>query len=171
MTGSRSNCPTRDLDDDPPTMIRSANARDRAAVEAIVHAAYSIYVERIGKMPGPMLDDYARLIELGAVSVLEAPDGVIAALIVLLPQPDHLLLDNIAVHPDHQGRGLGRRLVAFSEKEARRLGYAELRLYTHQTMTENIALYTRLGFEETGRGTEAGYDRVFMTKPVGANSR
>ncbi len=148
-------------------MIRSANPRDRAAVEAIVHAAYSIYIERIGKAPGPMLDDYARLIELGAVSVLEAPDGVIAALIVLLPRPDHLLLDNIAVHPDHQGRGLGRRLVAFAEEETRRLGYAELRLYTHQRMTENIALYARLGFRETGRGTEAGYDRVFMTKPIG----
>jgi ribosomal protein S18 acetylase RimI-like enzyme len=152
-------------------MIRSANPRDRAAVEAIVHAAYSIYKERIGKAPGPMLDDYARLIELGAVSVLEAPDGVIPALVVLLPRPDHLLLDNIAVHPDHQGRGLGRRLVAFAESEARRLGYAELRLYTHERMTENIALYTRLGFRETGRGTEAGYDRVFMAKPIGANSR
>jgi len=167
MTGSRSNCPTRD----PPAMIRPANDRDRAAVEAIVHTAYSIYVERIGKAPGPMLDDYARLIDEGSVSVLEAPDGAIAALIVLLPRPDHLLLDNIAVRPDHQGRGLGRRLVAFAESEARRLGYGELRLYTHERMTENIALYTRLGFRETGRGTEAGYDRVFMTKPIGADSR
>jgi len=33
-------------------------------------------------------------------------------------------------------------------------------------MTENIALYTRLGFRETGRGHEAGYDRVFMVKPL-----
>ena len=152
-------------------MIRPATAQDRAAVEAIVDAAYSIYVERIGKAPGPMLDDYARLIDEGSVSVLEMPDEAIAALIVLLPQADHLLLDNVAVHPDHQGRGLGRRLVAFAESEARRLGYAELRLYTHQRMTENIALYARLGFRETGRGTEAGYDRVFMTKPIGVASR
>jgi ribosomal protein S18 acetylase RimI-like enzyme len=154
----------------PPTMIRPANPRDRTAVEAIVRAAYSIYVERIGKAPGPMLDDYARLIDEGSVSVVETPDGVIAALIVLLPRPDHLLLDNVAVHPDHQGCGLGRRLVAFAEEEARRLSYAELRLYTHQRMTENIALYARLGFRETGRGTEAGYDRVFMTKPIGAET-
>src|SRR5207248_3702868 len=116
------------------------------------------------KPPGPMLDDYAALIAAGAVSVLEEADGVIAALIVLLPRPDHLLLDNIAVRPDRQGRGLGRRLVDFAESEARRLGYAELRLYTHATMTENIALYKRLGFEETGRGEQAGYDRVFMAK-------
>ncbi len=147
--------------------IRWAEPRDRAAVEAIVHGAYSIYVERIGKRPGPMLDDYARLIEAGAVSVLEAPDGAIAAIIVLLPKSDHLLLDNIAVRPDRQGQGLGRRLIAFAEKEARRLGYAELRLYTHATMTENIALYARVGFAETGRGHDAGYDRVFMTKRLG----
>ena len=151
-------------------MLRKARTDDRAAVEAIVDAAYSIYVERIGKAPGPMLDDYAGLIAAGAVSVLEDPDGVIAALIVLLPKPDHLLLDNIAVRPDRQGRGLGRRLIAFAESEARRRGYAELRLYTHETMTENIALYTRLGFRETGRGQEAGYNRVFMTKPIAATT-
>lgn len=147
-------------------MIRPAEPGDRAAVEAIVDAAYSIYLERIGKAPGPMLDDYARLIAAGAVSVLDDPDGTIAALIVLLPKPDHLLLDNIAVRPDRQGRGLGRRLIAFAESETRRLGYAELRLYTHEKMTENIALYRRLGFRETGRGREAGYDRVFMAKPI-----
>jgi GNAT superfamily N-acetyltransferase len=145
-------------------MIRRAQPTDRAAVEQIVRDAYSMYIERIGKPPGPMLDDYAALIADGTVSVLEDGDGTIVAIIVLLPKPDHLLLDNIAVRPDGQGRGLGRQLVAFAEAEARRLGHAELRLYTHQKMTENIALYARLGFVETGRGQEAGYDRVFMTK-------
>jgi ribosomal protein S18 acetylase RimI-like enzyme len=148
-------------------MLRIARPEDRAAVEAIVHAAYSIYVERIGKAPGPLLDDYAGLIAAGAVSVLEDPDGAIAALVVVLPKPDYLLLDNIAVRPDRQGRGFGRRLVAFAESEARRLGYVALRLYTNEKMTENIALYERLGFREIGRGREAGYDRVFMTKLIG----
>jgi GNAT superfamily N-acetyltransferase len=151
-------------------VIRRAEAADRAAVERIVRDAYGIYVERIGKPPAPVLDDYAALIADGAVSVLEDADGRLAAIIVLLPKPDHLLLDNIAVRLDRQGRGLGRRLVAFAEDEARRLGYAELRLYTHQKMTENIALYTRLGFVETGRGQEAGYDRVFMTKRLPADT-
>jgi GNAT superfamily N-acetyltransferase len=145
-------------------MIRRARPEERAAVEAIVNAAYAIYVDRIGKPPGPMLDDYAPLIADGMVSVLEDEGRTIAAIIVLVPQPDHLLLDNIAVQPDRQGHGLGRQLITFAEDEARRLGFAELRLYTHEKMVENIALYTRLGFVETGRGREAGYDRVFMTK-------
>jgi len=148
-------------------VIRRAKPEDRAAVEAIVREAYSIYVERIWKPPGPMLDDYARLIADGVVSVLEDADAAIAAIIVLLAKPDHLLLDNIAVRPDRQGQGLGRQFIAFAEAEARRLGFMELRLYTHETMTENIALYTRLGFAETGRGHDSGYDRVFMTKRLG----
>jgi ribosomal protein S18 acetylase RimI-like enzyme len=151
--------------------IRAARPEDRAAVETIVNAAYSVYIERVGKPPGPMLDDYAQLIADGHVSVLEEEnDGgavAIAAIIVLLPKPDHLLLDNIAVRPDRQGSGLGRRLIAFAEQEARRLGYSELRLYTHEKMTENIALYRRLGFVETGRRHDASYDRVFMTKRLG----
>jgi hypothetical protein len=57
-------------------VIRRAQPPDRLAVEAIVAAAYAIYVERIGNKPGPMLDDYGRLIAAGAASVVE----VLAAL-------------------------------------------------------------------------------------------
>ena len=145
-------------------MIRRAEPADAEAVAALVDAAYMHYIGRIGRKPGPMLDDYAALIAAGAVSVLAEPDGAIAAAIVLLSKPDHLLLDNVAVHPDRQGRGLGRRLISFAEAEARRLGHAQVRLYTHETMVENIALYTRIGFTETGRGEQSGYTRVFMVK-------
>ena len=144
-------------------MIRLATPQDRIAVEGIVRDAYSVYLDRMGQPPGPLLDDYVAQIAAGSVSVLDE-DGEIVAIIVLLAKPDHLLLDNIAVRPDRQGTGLGRQLIAFAETEARRCGFSELRLYTHETMVENIALYTRVGFVETGRGREAGYDRVFMTK-------
>ena len=77
------------------------------------------------------------LIADGVVSVLQDADGAMTAIIVLLPQPDHLLLDNIAVRPDRQGQGLGRQLIAFAEDEARRLGFCELRLYTHEKMIGN----------------------------------
>ena len=146
--------------------IRRAGKEDCAVIEAIVAAAYSVYIERIGKPPGPMLDDYARRVAEGVVWVLEEEGGNIAAIIVLLVKADHLLLDNVAVRPDRQGRGLGRTLIAFAEAEARHIGLAELRLYTHAKMTENITLYTRLGFTETSRGHESGYDRVFMSKRV-----
>jgi GNAT superfamily N-acetyltransferase len=147
-------------------MIRRARGDDCAVIEMIVSAAYSVYIERIGKPPGPMLDDYARRIAEGAVHVLEEADGALAAIIVLLVKIGHLLIDNVAVRPDRQGHGLGRALIAFAEAEALRNGLTELRLYTHAKMTENIALYTRLGFVATSRSHEAGYDRVFMRKRI-----
>lgn len=143
--------------------IRPADATDLTEVERIVQAAYRMYVARIGKPPGPMLDDYAALIRSHAVWVAGVP---IAGLIVLLPEADHLLLDNIAVDPKVQGTGLGRRLMQFADAEARRRGYGELRLYTHQMMTENIALYSRTGWTETGRGEQNGFARVFFRKAV-----
>src|ERR1700730_12282807 len=145
--------------------IRVATAADVPAIEEIVNQAYRHYVARIGKPPGPMLEDYAARVSEGAAWVLEDRAATVA-IIVLKPEPDYLLLDNIAVSPARHGLGLGRRLLAFAEDEALRRGYREIRLYTHQTMVENQRLYTSIGYEETGRGTEAGYDRVFMRKQL-----
>jgi ribosomal protein S18 acetylase RimI-like enzyme len=145
--------------------IRAATAADLPAITDIVDQAYRHYIARIGKPPGPMLDDYAARVSEGVVWVVEE-GAVIAAMIVLVPAPNYLLLDNIAVSPARQGLGLGHRLLAFAEDEALRCGYREIRLYTHQIMLENQRLYASIGYEETGRGTEAGYDRVFMRKQL-----
>jgi ribosomal protein S18 acetylase RimI-like enzyme len=145
--------------------IRPATAADVPAIADIVDQAYRHYIDRMGKPPGPMLDDYAARVREGVVWVLEE-EAAIAGIIVLLPTTNYLLLDNIAVAPTRQGLGLGRRLLAFAEAEAMRRGYHEIRLYTLQTMVENQRLYASIGYEETGRGTEAGYDRVFMRKQL-----
>ena len=131
--------------------IRAAIAADVPAIAQIVDHAYRHYIARIGKPPGPMLEDYAARVSEGVVWVLEE-DVVVVAIIVLLPAPNYLLLDNIAVSLNRQGLGLGRRLLEFAETEALRRGYREIRLYTHQTMVENQRLYASIGYEETGRG-------------------
>ena len=143
--------------------IRAAIAGDAPVISQIVEQAYRHYIPRIGKPPGPMLDDYNARISEGVVWVIEEASAI-AGVIVLLPRPDYLLLDNIAVAPARQSSGLGRRLLTFAEAEAVRRGYKEIRLYTHETMIENQRLYAAIGYEETGRGTEAGYERVFMRK-------
>ena len=145
--------------------IRAATAADVPAITDIVDQAYRHYIARMGKQPAPMLDDYAARVSEGAVWILEE-GAAIAGIIVLLSTTNYLLLDNVAVSPARQGLGLGRRLLAFAEAEAMRRGYHEIRLYTHQTMVENQSLYASIGYEETGRGAEAGYDRVFMRKQV-----
>jgi glutathione S-transferase len=150
-------------------MIRPARPEEAGAVRELVRAAYAPYVPRIGKEPGPMGDDYAARIAAGQVWVLDDAAGI-AAVLVLEERPDGFLLDNIAVAPGRQGSGLGRRLIAFAGQQARRRGWGEIRLYTHVKMTENIALYSRLGFAETGRVTEKGFERVYMTRQLGGET-
>ena len=78
--------------------IRPADAADLPDIGRIVDAAYRPYVERIGKPPGPMLDDYASRIREHAIWVVER-EGVVGGLLVLLPEAECLLLDNVAVDP------------------------------------------------------------------------
>ncbi|MYE83736.1 MAG: GNAT family N-acetyltransferase [Gammaproteobacteria bacterium] len=142
---------------------RPATAADAAGIAACVGIAYTHYIERIGVRPGPMLDDYEQVVRDHHAYVVE-DGGDIVGVLVLMEKEDGLLLDNVAVLPSLQGAGLGRRLLEHAESEARRLGHGHLDLYTHQRMTENIAMYVRYGYEEVDRRTESGFPRVYMRK-------
>jgi len=146
-------------------MIRIALSQEAAVARDVVHAAYAHYIDRIGKPPGPMQDDYAQRIADRQVWVLEDA-GDIAGILVLEATAAGWLLDNIAVRPEYQGKGCGRALMQFAEAEVARRGYRDIYLYTHALMTENIALYRRLGYIETHRISEKGFDRVYMTKSL-----
>ncbi len=145
--------------------LRIAVEEDLPFVEAIVEAAYSDYIPVIGRKPGPMLDDYAALIRQRRVHVLQS-DGIVKGVLVLIPEENAMLLDNIAVIPAAKGSGLGRKMLMFAEQSARDAGYKSIRLYTHEKMTQNIALYSRIGYVETHRGEEKGLRRVYMTKAL-----
>ena len=145
--------------------LRPATHDDLATVQDIVRTAYTHYIGRIGREPGPMTDDYAALIGAGQVHVAER-DGVVQGLLVLIPQNDAMLLDNVAVAPAAQGLGLGRLMLNFAERAAIAAGYKAIKLYTNEAMTENIALYTRMGYAETHRAEEKGLRRVYLRKPL-----
>jgi ribosomal protein S18 acetylase RimI-like enzyme len=146
-------------------ILRPAARDDLAAVQEIVRAAYTRYIARIGREPGPMLDDYAALIGEGRVHVAER-NGIVQGVLVLIPQEDSMLLDNVAVAPEAQGSGLGRMMLEFAERAAIEAGYPGIRLYTNEAMTENVALYARNGYAETHRVEEKGLRRVCMHKPL-----
>ena len=145
--------------------IRLAQREDLAAVEALVTVVYTQYIPLIGQKPGPMSDDYSALIEKRRVYVLSS-ENKLAGMLVLLPEDEAMLLDNVAVHPDMQGRGYGRALIAFAEKLSIERGFKAIRLYTNEAMIENVRLYECLGFVETHRAEEKGFRRVYMTKPL-----
>ncbi|WP_415768056.1 GNAT family N-acetyltransferase [Pseudomonas sp. LB3P38] len=147
-------------------LIRPATLEDIAQIEAIVEAAYSPYIERIGRKPAPMLEDYASQVLARRVHVL-AHVQTLSGFVVLIDTEEYLLLDNIAVNPAVKGQGYGGQLLDFAERHALDAGYPTIRLYTNEAMSENIALYTRRGYVETHRVEENGLRRVHMSKSLG----
>ncbi|MFJ9021479.1 GNAT family N-acetyltransferase [Streptomyces sp. NPDC102259] len=145
--------------------IRPATAADVPAVKAVTDAAYTHYIERIGRVPQPMEADHAANVAAGKVFVTGDPlaDGV-AGLVVVEAFTDHLFLDSIAVRPDAHGRGVGRRLLHFVEAHARALGLPEVRLYTNAMMWENQEIYPKYGYVVVERRVDGPYDRVHYRK-------
>ena len=132
----------------------------------LAQRAYGIYIERIGRRPGPMDDDYGEKVRDACVYVADDEDRVVG-LIVLIEAPDHLLIENVAVEPDRQHSGIGRALLNLAEIHARERGLTELRLYTNVVLVDNIRLYTRFGYRETGREITSRFERVNFSKHLG----
>jgi ribosomal protein S18 acetylase RimI-like enzyme len=146
-------------------MIRPADLGDVDALQAIAIAAYEKYLPRIGRPPAPMNADYARAVRDRQVWAA-VQDGELSGFAVLITQPGYLELENIAVLPAAQGRGIGALLLNLAEDRARELGLAEIRLYTNQAMTENLGYYARHGYAETHRAEQDGFNRVFFRRLV-----
>jgi GNAT superfamily N-acetyltransferase len=125
--------------------LRQAIAADEPAIRELTRAAYARWVPLIGREPKPMTADYDAAVQRHRFDLLHV-DGTLAALIETIREADHLLVENVAVSPSFQGRGLGRKLMAHAERLAATSGYGEIRLYTNKRFDENIALYLRLGY-------------------------
>ncbi len=157
--------------DEPDPRIRRAEPGDLAEIERIVSAAFTPYIPRLGRPPGVMKNDYAAFIATGAAFVRTGEpagegEGPIEGVIVLVDEEDVLYVDTLGVDPAAHGRGHGRALLDFAAAEARRRGFPALRLCTNLVMHENLTFYSHLGWRETHRGTQAGFERVFYRKEV-----
>ncbi|BCS24584.1 GNAT family N-acetyltransferase [Aspergillus puulaauensis] len=163
----------------PSTTITPAEPTHTPAIKALITAAFTKYIERMGKPPAPMLADYANLdgvfvLTAAAPSTLtqsnlnagNEDDTIILGSITLTedPETDSIKVNNLVVDPAAQGRGFGRVLMEFAETRAREVGRGAVSLATNVKMVENIGLYKKLGFVEVGRGVQDGYERVFMRK-------
>ena len=125
--------------------IRRAIAADAALVRSISRAAYAKWVPLIGREAWPMTADYDAALRNHIIDLLHL-EGDVVALVEMIAAADHMLVENLAVLPDHQGLGHGRRLMAHAESVARIMGHRSVRLYTNQRFVENIDFYQRLGY-------------------------
>ena len=142
--------------------IRKATPGDAIPLKACMESAYATYQERMGGARLPPMDvDYSSEIENYPCWVAESAGEILGGLIMTFAA-DRAQIANIAVAQQAQGQGIGGKLMKFAESEARKRGFSELHLATHVMLSENVALYRHLGWEESGK--EA--NRVYMQKKI-----
>jgi len=145
--------------------IRRATPADADAVSEITDQAYARYLPLLGRKPQPMTADHRAMIVDHQVWLVMEGDRA-QAILELIDEPGCTLVYSVAVRPDVQKRGLGRRLLAWAEREASQAGHERIRLYTNARMEDNLRLYARLGYAETGREPYMGSTLVHMAKDL-----
>ena len=143
------------------TAPRPATPNNISALKSLAKACFEAYIPLMGKMPAPGLETFEEPIRQGHVLVLGDP---IFAYLIAFPAAPGFCLDTVAVSPDHQGKGYGKQLISFAEDLARDGGHDLIWLYTNETMTANLELYPKLGYELYDRREQDGYRRVFFQK-------
>ncbi|KAI7970668.1 hypothetical protein EIK77_003068 [Talaromyces pinophilus] len=166
-----------DLIQDDGPIISKATIDDVPHIKSMVDAAFSKYIDRIGKPPGPMTADYSHIVTTQDAFVLRGSNvngSKVVGFISLRLLPDSnsdpntvsVNIDILVVDALAQGRGYGRKLMDHAENEARRQGISCLTVCTNVKMYENIDLYTKMGFVEVGRHNEEGFNRVFFRRDL-----
>ncbi len=147
-------------------ILHKAVETDVDAITACVRRAYEKYVPLIGRLPNPMTRNYSRAVVEHQVWILTSHSGHLQAVLELVSESGHLLVENVAVDPEFQHQGLGHRLMDFAEQEAQRQQFPEIWLYTNEKFVANIAFYAGRGYHEFKRVPFKGTDLVFMCKPL-----
>ncbi len=70
------------------------------------------------------------------------------------------------VDPRWRGRGVGARMLAALEDEARRLGFVRVYLDTHATLTAAIAMYAGAGYQVIERYNDNPYAERWFAKTL-----
>ena len=137
----------------PSFRIRNAAQSDNVTVRNILLEAFREVAERqFG--PRAEVEHRTRLtIKLSRVRyrLIEIGDHAVGVVATSL-HDDHVFLDDLAVLPSHQGRGIGSAVLRLEVEHAHRLG-KPLRLHTPR-VGQAVPFYVRHGFVETGRGED-----------------
>ena len=99
-----------------------------------------------------------------AVHLVAVEDGAVVGTCRLVLRDGVAMLGRMAVEPDRRGGGVGARILAAAERQARSEGMDAIRLHAQLPARP---LYRRGGFGERGEVfVEAGIEHVTMEKPL-----
>lgn len=152
-----------------PLSIRRAACGDADAVHALTRRAYAKWVGALGREPLPMTTDHRRAVRDDRVD-MAFESGRLVALVHVVDRPGDLLVENLAVDPDCQGRGLGDALLAHAERVGADAGKPAVRLYTNALMTGNTAFYEARGYRREREEPFGNGVRVHLVKMLSAGA-
>ncbi|MGQ0563688.1 MAG: GNAT family N-acetyltransferase [Gemmobacter sp.] len=135
------------------------------------HAALAAYFAELdarfpgGFDPGPPADPALYRPPQGAflLAMADAPMGCVA---LTRDGPVRGEVKRLWVAPAARGQGLARHLMQAVEAEAQRMGLTHLRLDTNATLTEAVALYTRLGWTPVARYNDNSYAHHWFARTL-----
>ena len=135
--------------ENPDWAWRRAVIEDYDAVVAVQYAAYARNRVLLGREPLPLQVDYRKaLLERDVWLILDdhSATEMVVGVLVLEPRAADMLIESVATHPQYQGRGIGKFMLALAEEKARDRGLSTISLYTGTVLTHNIDWYTRHGY-------------------------
>lgn len=150
---------------EPTVEFRAAKPEDAGMIREVVRSAYAKWIPMIGREPRPMNADYEQAVREHQIELIYVGSKM-AGLIETMLRDDHLWIENVAVEPGHQGKGLGRQLLARAERRAVEAGRAEIRLLTNAAFEANVALYEKTGYRITAREPFMGGTTLYMSKKL-----
>jgi len=126
--------------------IRPVRPDELTLLPALEAAADTMFLALgIGPLPGPgTVEEFASAL---VVLVAAAPPVGLCRIDAI---GDGAHLEQLSVHPDHTGRGIGRSLLRAGCAWAAAQGYGELTLATYRDVPWNGPFYASEGFVEVG---------------------
>ncbi len=152
-------------EDRPEVVIAPLTAADAGEVLTIQRAAFVSEAAIYGSVDMPPLTQTVAEMEAELTSergLGARIDGRLVGAIRFVEDDDLLLIGRIAIAPDMQGEGIGRKLLDAAEhaSDAR-----EAELFTGSLSEANIRLYESCGYEERERVPQGdGTAQVFLRK-------
>ena len=136
--------------------------RESDALVEVLDLIRRAFTEMEGRIDPPSsmhsLDE-GKLRDLALVGEVWGAGQPVRACMILTPRADHLYLGKLAVDARYRGQGLARRLCELAEDRARALGLGWVKLEVRVELTENHALFERMGFKKVAENAHAGYAR------------
>jgi predicted N-acetyltransferase YhbS len=140
-------------------ILREGTAEDAPALSSVIQSAFEEYRGRLDP-PSGAHDESLQAIRLKmtiARAVVASVDGDIVGCAFYEPESDHIYLGRLAVLTQYRRRGIGQKLVAWVEAQARMLGYTRVRLGVRVVLTGNRAFFERRGYRLHGSGRHVGH--------------